>query len=61
MYDQGEGVPQNDVLAYMWFDLAAAQDDEEAQEDRDVVAGRMSKAQIAEAKSMAQKWQAEHE
>ena len=61
MYDQGEGVPQNDVLAYMWFDLAAAQDDKEAADNRDIVAGRLSDDQIAEAKAMVQKWQAERE
>ncbi len=41
MYYNGKGVPQDDVLAYMWFNLAAAQGYENAKKLRDLVAESM--------------------
>ena len=46
MYRAAEGVPQDDVQAHMWFNLAATQlpgeDRDAAVRDRDVVAERMT-------------------
>jgi TPR repeat protein len=53
MYQFGEGVPEDLVAAYMWFNLAAAQGFEEAKKNKDIVAGQMTREQIAEAQSRA--------
>ena len=64
MYRDGEDVPQDDVLAHMWFNLAASrltgEDRESAVDWRDIVAGRMTPAQLAEAQRLALEWDAAH-
>ena len=55
MYDNGEGVPQDYVYAHMWLNLAASNGGETAAKNRDIVAGLMSAAQIAEARKLARK------
>ena len=44
MYAQGVGVPQDHVLAHMWFNLSAAQGDDpqQAGKYRDSMAGKMT-------------------
>jgi TPR repeat protein len=63
-YELGEGVVQDYVQAHMWFDLAASRSTGEAREDdvrrRDIVAGRMTPAQRAEAQRLARAWDAAH-
>ena len=58
MYNLGKGgVPQDHVLAYMWWTLAAAQGDEDAQRNRDdLAARRMTPDQLAEAQRLAREW-----
>ncbi len=56
MYHQGLGVPQDYVQAHMWFNLAAMQGNAGAVKGRDVVARRMTPAQIATAQRMARNW-----
>ena len=60
LYRFGKGVPQNYVQAYMWFQLAASQDTEGAEESiaemHDAAAARMSPQQIAEAVRLAREW-----
>ena len=60
-YYLGDGVPQDDVLAHMWFTLAAAHGDEYVQENRDIAVGFMTPDQIAKAQRMAREWMAEHQ
>ena len=55
-YDNGLAVPQDHVRALMWFNLAAAQGKEGAASFRDLVARRMTPAQIAEAQKLAREW-----
>ena len=55
-YVKGEGVPQDYVLAHMWFNLAAAQGNEDARQNRDGVAKLMTPDQIAEAQRLARQW-----
>ena len=55
-YGNGQGVPQDYVQAHMWFNLAAAQGDELASKNRDIIADRMTPAQIAEAQQLARDW-----
>jgi TPR repeat protein len=56
MYARGEGMPQDYVRAHMWFNLAAANGNAAAVSSRDVVAGKMTRAQIAEAQRLAREW-----
>ena len=50
MYDNGAGVPEDDIQAYAWFNLAAAQGDEEARDD---TRQHMTSSQIAEARNLS--------
>ena len=59
LYDKGRGVTQDFVLAYMWFDLSAAQGNRSAVISRDAAARRMSPTQIAEAQKLVREWQGE--
>lgn len=61
LYGQGHGVPQDHLQAYLWFTLAAAglppgTDREKAGRNRDVAAARLTPAQLAEARALAQTW-----
>ena len=63
MYYNGLGVPQSHVLAHMWFNLAAARFDASGKENRnkavkncDLVATKMTPAQLAEAQKLAREW-----
>ena len=56
MYGNGEGVTQDYVQAHIWYNLAAAQGDEDARKNRDLVAKRMTPAQVAEAQRLAREW-----
>ena len=56
MYADGEGVPEDLVYAYMWLNLSAAQGDETAQTNKDVVEQRMTREQIAEAQRLSREW-----
>jgi TPR repeat protein len=63
LYRDGQGVPQDDGRAYMWFSLAAAHSTDELQkmsvDNRDKVVRNMTPAQIAEAERLAQQCQAQ--
>lgn len=56
MYAVGNGVPQDYVLAHMWFNLAAAQGDADAAKVRVAITRRMTQEQVAEAQRMAREW-----
>lgn len=53
MHGNGEGVPRDIVAAYVWFDLAAAQGRREAALKRRFIAERMTREELAEARSRA--------
>jgi TPR repeat protein len=55
MYFNGFGVPQDYVLAYMWFSLAVAHSPA-AVEKRNLVMQRMTQSEIAEAERLAHEW-----
>jgi len=62
MYLQGQGVPQDYTLAYSWLNLAAArmppgEDYTRAARARDVVAAKLTPAQLARAQEIARTWQ----
>jgi hypothetical protein len=56
MYASGHGVPQDYVSAHMWFNLSAAAGEKDAARERNVVAAKMTPAQIAEAQRLAREW-----
>ena len=61
MYENGEGVPQDYIQAHVWFYLAVANSTDEelrnlATQARDVVAGKMTPEQIAEAQRLVREW-----
>jgi TPR repeat protein len=61
MYAKGRGVAHDDVQAYTWFDLAAANfttkpHHDKAVKARDTLATPMTPAQIAEAPKLAREW-----
>lgn len=66
MYDSGQGVAQDLVQAHMWLSLAVSTanpydattpfDPKSFAETRDVVADKMTSAQIAEAQRLAREW-----
>jgi TPR repeat protein len=53
---KGQGVVQDYVSAHTWFNLAAAQGEEGAEKNRDIIARRMTPAQTAEAQKLAREW-----
>ena len=56
MYSRGDGVPEDIVLACMWYNLSAAQGNESAQSNKDVAEQRMTREQIAEAHRLSREW-----
>jgi TPR repeat protein len=52
-YSHGEGAPKNDIEAYKWLSLAAAQGFKEGAKQRDLLAQSMSRAEVVEAQSRA--------
>jgi len=61
MYWMGPGVLQDYVQAHMWANLAAAQSQEQAPTLRNILAKKMTPAQIAEAQDLAREWLAQHQ
>jgi len=59
-YANGFGVPEDYVLAYMWANLAAAQGNEIAQDNKDIIEERMTREQIAEAQRLSTEWLEAH-
>ena len=55
-YANGQGVPQDYVQAHKWFNLSATSGDADAVKNRDLVASKMTPAQIAEAQRLASAW-----
>ena len=58
VYHLGQGVSQNYVQAHKWFYLAATKGNKKAVIWRDLVAKKMTPAQIAKAQKFAREWSA---
>jgi TPR repeat protein len=56
MHANGQGVPQDYVSAHMWYNLAAAGGYKDAAKNRDILAQRMTSAQIAAAQKRGTEW-----
>jgi TPR repeat protein len=59
MYSVGQGVPEDYVLAHMWLNLAATSGNKRAAKSRQMVEGRMTPRQVAEAQKLAREWKRE--
>ena len=44
------------VLAYMWWNLSAAQGDQGAQSNKEIAERQMTREQIAEAQRLSREW-----
>ena len=55
-YLNGRGVTMSKVQAHLWLNLAAAKGYDRAQRDRDLLAEKMTTAQIADAQRLAREW-----
>jgi hypothetical protein len=49
-------VPEDVVTAYMWWNLASAQGDEDSKLRKDELTERMTREQIAESQKMSREW-----
>ena len=58
LYEEGRGVLQDFVSAHKWYNLSAAQGNEEARKTRDAVSKKMTKEELAEARKLARNWKA---
>jgi TPR repeat protein len=56
LYAGGRGVGQDFIQAHMWYNIAAAHGSAGAAEKRDLLAGRMTNRQIADAERRALSW-----
>ncbi len=61
MYGTGKGVPQDYMQAHLWYNLAASRsppgkNHDNAVKNRDIIAKRMTPAQISEAQKLAREW-----
>ena len=55
-YDTGEGVPEDDVEAYAWLSIAAAQGVEDAKDFKARISPPMSQSQIAAAQKRSREY-----
>jgi hypothetical protein len=56
MCEYGRGLPRDDVEAYAWYSLAAAQGDGASAERRTLLVERMSAEQVQAGRARAQAW-----
>jgi TPR repeat protein len=60
MYKDGSGIPKNKVLAYVWWNIAAAEGIEVAVNNRDLIEKDMTPNQIAEAQELSKEYYAKY-
>ncbi|MFN4872544.1 MAG: sel1 repeat family protein, partial [Akkermansiaceae bacterium] len=59
IYLNGRGVPKDMSIAYMWFNICAAKDNN-AEDARNILEENMTPEQIAEAQKMSREWVEKH-
>lgn len=60
-YWKGEGVPKDEVLAYMWVNIASAGGNSTIIESRDKIAKNITPLQLQEAQKLTREWMSEHQ
>jgi TPR repeat protein len=53
VYGKGQGVPQDDIYAHMWGNIASSNGDEDGGKLRDIAAEQMTPSQIEKAQKLA--------
>jgi TPR repeat protein len=61
MYAEGQGVPQDYVMAHMYFNIAPIDGYEDAVINRGIVEEEMTASQILEAQKLAREWMRTHQ
>ena len=56
MYDDGEGVPEDDVEAYVWLNMAAAQGSEFAKERKQHIIESMTREEVARGQELSREY-----
>ncbi len=60
MYANGQGVIQDDVMAHMYWNVAAVSGDKAAAKNRGIIAKRMTPSQLEKAQDLAREWMRNH-
>ena len=55
IYNTGTSSPQNYIKAYVWFSVSAAQGHEDAKNNRDIVAAKLTPQDLSTAQAIATK------
>ena len=55
MYSNGEGVPENDIKAYVWWSMAKVNGNKGAKNNIEIFKKKMTKEQIAKAQELGSK------
>ena len=61
MYELGQGVIQENVRAYKWYNIASANGNKSSTRNRDVIAKKMTAADITKAQKLAREWMKKHQ
>ena len=56
LYAEGQGVAQDYAMAYAWYNLAAAQGNSEARDNRAEVTAKLDTASLAEAQKLSDEY-----
>ena len=56
MYASGQGVPEDDVTAYAWLNIAAAQGQSSANKGKERVTKYMTQSQVAKAQKLSREY-----
>ena len=56
MYAEGQGVPQDDAQAYAWLNIAAAQGDKDAKNNKEIVAQSITREDLARAQKLTREY-----
>jgi TPR repeat protein len=60
MYRMGQGVPQDNIKAYMWYSVAGESGHNKGFTNRDLVAKQMTASQRKEAQKLSREWMEHH-
>ena len=60
MYEKGQGVIQDYIIAHMWLNIASSNGSKQAQKKRKEIEVKMSTNQISEAQKLAREWVDNH-
>ena len=56
MHIQGRGIAQDDILAHVWFNIAASNGSSDALNNRDIVEKALTAEQVLKAQKIAKEW-----